>query len=198
MRKNLCFVVISALLLFCTPWVYAQQDQKNPMDDPAMKAMMEYATPGPAQKAMQGMVGTWDTAVTFYMDPSKPQQSKGTSTYTSLMDGRYLQEAVEGDFNGMPFHGLGIYGYDNLTKKYVTTWVDNMGTGIMNGTGESKDGGKTIEYNSRGSDPMTGKEQNYRSVMHNISPDQSHFEMYGPGPDGKEMKMMEITYTRRK
>ena len=24
------------------------------------------------------------------------------------------------------------------------------------------------------------------------------FEMYGPGPDGKETKMMEITYTRRK
>jgi hypothetical protein len=31
-----------------------------------------------------------------------------------------------------------------------------------------------------------------------MSADQYHFEMYGPGPDGKEMKMMEITYNRKK
>ncbi len=33
---------------------------------------------------------------------------------------------------GMPFEGMGIDGYDNLAKQYVSTWVDNMGTGIMN------------------------------------------------------------------
>lgn len=29
------------------------------------------------------------------------------------------------------------------------------------------------------------------------SPDVELFEMYAPGPDGKESKMMEITYTGR-
>ena len=37
---------------------------------------------------------------------------------------------------GQPFSGVGIDGYDNLRKKYVTTWIDTMGTGIfsMEGT----------------------------------------------------------------
>jgi hypothetical protein len=29
------------------------------------------------------------------------------------------------------------------------------------------------------------------------SPGTEVFEMYGPGKDGKEMKMMEITYTKK-
>ena len=197
MKTKFCFAVIAALLLICAVGAQAQE-KKSPMDDAAMKAMMAYATPGAAQQAMQGRVGTWDAVVKSYMDPNNPTETKGTSTYTSLMDGRYLQETVEGDFQGMPFHGMGIYGYDNVMKRYVNTWIDNMGTGIMMSCGTSTDGGNTINYSGKATDPITGKEQMYRSVMHNMTPDQSHFEMYGPGPDGKEMKLMEITYTRRK
>jgi hypothetical protein len=114
------------------------------------------------------------------------------------MGGRYLVEKAEGNFMDMPFSGMAIYGYDNALKKYLFTWIDNMGTGIMTGTGTSDDGGKTIHWTSRAIDPMTGKEQEYRSTMHQISPDQYHFEMFGPGMDGKEAKQMEITYTRKK
>ena len=109
------------------------------------------------------------------------------------MDGRYVQEVTESTFNGMAFHGMGTYGYDNLMKKYNGTWIDNMGTAILMMEGTSPDGGKTINWSGKVSDPMTGKQQSYRSVMHTVSADQMHFEMYGPGKDGKEMKMMEIT-----
>ena len=164
-----------------------------------MKAFMAYATPGEAHKALSNLIGTWDAKITSYMDPSgKPTEEKGTSTYRSIMDGRYILEEVESQFMGQPFKGMGLYGYDNGSKKYVSTWVDSMGTGIMTGTGTSDDGGKTINWTSRAFDPMTGKEQNYRSAMHRISDDQYHFEMFGPGPDGKEMKSIEITYNRRK
>jgi len=166
------------------------------MQEEMMKKLQAFATPGDPQKTMAGLVGTWDTVMKSYA-PAAPE-SKGTSTFTSIMDGRYIQESVEGDFMGMPFHGMGTYGYDNAMKKYVSTWVDNMGTGIMTGWGASDDGGKTIHWSSKGTDPMTGTEQTYRSVMHMMSDDQYHFEMYGPGMDGKEMKMMELTYNRRK
>jgi hypothetical protein len=73
-----------------------------------------------------------------------------------------------------------------------------MGTGILQGTGTSNDGGKTIEWVSTGYDPMAGKVQSYRSTMHKMSDDQYHFEMFGNGPDGKEMKAMEILYNRKK
>ncbi len=165
------------------------------MQDEMMKKWMAYATPGDPQKTMAGMVGTWDTEVKSFAPPS---ESKGTSTFTSIMDGRYIQETAEGNLMGMPFHGMGTYGYDNAMKKYVASWVDNMGTGIMTSWGTSDDAGKTINWSGKATDPMTGTEQSYRSVMHMMTADQYHFEMYGPGMDGKEMKMMEITYTRRK
>jgi len=32
---------------------------------------------------------------------------------------------------GMPFEGMGLDGYDNASKEYISIWIDNMGTGIM-------------------------------------------------------------------
>jgi Protein of unknown function (DUF1579) len=190
------FTIFATIAVLCLSFaVFAQETQQ---EDPMMKAMMAYATPGEAHKAMAALVGTWDSTITMYMEPGKPTENKGTSTFETIMDGRYLMEKADGNFMGMPFHGMGVYGYDNAMKKYVSTWVDSMGTGIMRGVGTSDDGGKTINWTSKAVDPMTGKETDYRSAMHQISPDQYHFEMYGPGPDGKETKMMEITYNRKK
>ena len=175
----------------------AAQEQK-PAEDPMMKAMMEAGTPGEVHKTMQDMVGTWNVAIKSYMDPAKPTESTGTSTMVSLLDGRYIQETMESTFMGMPFRGIGTFGYDKVLKQYVSTWIDNMSTGIMTSVGSSPDGGKTVNWMGKGSDPVTGKEQSFRSIAHNVDPDHAHFEMYGAGPDGKEMKMMEISYTRKK
>ena len=194
------FVSTVFSLLLAVQLVAAQEPKpaQSPQEAAMMQAWMQFATPGEAHKKMQEMVGVWDTAVKMYMEPGAPTESKGTSTYTSLMDGRYIQEVAEGVFGGMPFHGIGIYGYDNLKKKHISFWVDNMGTGFMVGTGESPDQGKTVNWTATSSDPVSGKEQTYHSVVKQISADQYTFEMSGPGPDGKEMKMMEMTYTRRK
>ena len=181
-----------ALLCFCG-LIYADQQE-----DAMMKAWMAYATPGEAQKSMAGMAGNWDTTITTYMMPGKPVVEKGTATFEAIMDGRYVVEKADGNFQGMPFQGMGVFGYDNGLKQYVSTWIDNMGTGIMTATGSSDDGGKTITYVNKAFDPLSSKEQSYRSVLHMMSADQYHYEMYGPGPDGKEMKMMEITYDRKK
>lgn len=194
------FAAIAALVL-CLPisMLFAEDAAKDKaMNDEMMKKWQAYATPGDVHKTMSGMVGTWDTVIKNYADPSTPTETKGTSTFTSILDGRYIQENAEGNFMGMPFHGMGTFGYDNAMKKYVGTWVDNMGTGIMMNSGTSDDGGKTVNWSGKATDPMTGTEQSYRSVMHMMSNDQYHFEMYGPGMGGKEMKMMEITYNRRK
>jgi hypothetical protein len=47
-------------------------------------------------------------------------------------------------------------------------------------------------------DPVTKKPTKLRMNTKMTSPTSEVFEMYAPGPDGKEMKMMEITYTKKK
>jgi hypothetical protein len=115
----------------------------------------------------------------------------------TLMDGRYYQEQASGQMMNMPFSGMGITGYDKIQKKYVSIWIDNMGTGIMKSEGTASADGKTIEWTGESSDPMTGGVAKYRMVTTFINDNHYTFEMFGPTPDGKEMKMMTIDYSRK-
>ena len=48
-----------------------------------------------------------------------------------VMDGRYLVEEYDGEMMGQPFKGMGLMAYDNSEQRFVSAWIDNMGTGIM-------------------------------------------------------------------
>jgi len=191
-----------ALLVVCTCAFAADEPKQQPKMPADMQAMMEawmkYATPSAAHKMMDGMVGTWDTKVTAWMMPGQPpMESAGSSEISWIMGGRYIQEKATGSFMGQPFNGMGITGYDNAKKQYVGTWVDNMGTGIMSSTGSTTDG-KVWMFKGASTDPMTGKDM--PSEMKITVADKDHYsaEMWGPAPDGKMYKMMEIAYTRHK
>ena len=71
-------------------------------------------------------------------------ESAGTAEMKMLLDGRFLQQEFTGDMMGQPFSGIGIDGYDNLAKKYVSTWIDTMGTRIFSMEGKASGDGKTI------------------------------------------------------
>lgn len=171
----------------------------KPADKGAPAAMpgMEMVMPGEGHAKLKALEGAWDATVKSSMDPSGPTESKGTCTRKWLLDGRYLQEDYTGDFMGMPFKGMGITGYDNFTKKYVNSWIDNMGTGIMSSTGTVDASGKIFTYEGESFDPMAGKMVKTRMITKIVDDKKHTFEMFGPGPDGKEMKIMEITYTKK-
>ena len=100
----------------------------------------------------------------------------------------------------MTFEGRGTEAYDNITKQYTNSWIDNMGTGIMTMTGSCDEGGKKCTYNGMTSDPMAGKSVPMRQVITWLDGDTFTNEMFGNDPTGKEkeMKWMEITAKRAK
>jgi len=190
-----------ALLVVCTSAI-AQDAKPQPKMDPQMQAMMDawmkYMTPSEGHKMLDGMVGTWNTKVTMWMAPGQPPMtSSGVSETTWIMDGRYIQEKANGEFMGQPFHGMGITGYDNAKKQYIGSWIDNMGTGIMTQTGSTTDG-KTWSFKGAGTDPMTGKDMPEEMKITIVDHDHYTAEMWGPTPDGKMFKTMEIAYSRKK
>jgi hypothetical protein len=169
-------------------------------DQAAMEAAMKsYATPGPAHQVLQQKAGKWNLAVKMFM-PGMPaaMESKGTSDMKVIMDGRYLQDTTEGSFMNEPFHGQGLTGYDNLKKKYVGTWIDNMGTGIMTSEGTYDAATKTFTYANEMPDSTMTKYIKGRTTE--TWTDNDHYSMkeYSPGPDGKEYMNMQIDYTRAK
>jgi hypothetical protein len=88
-------------------------------------------------------------------------------------------------------------GYDNVTKKYFGTWMDNMSTGMMHSTGTWDAAAKQYNFTSEMPDPMTGKMVKCREVLTMTDNDHHTHQMFAPDKSGKEMKCMEIKYTRK-
>jgi hypothetical protein len=167
-----------------------------PMDPADMKAWMNYMTPGPMHQMLAKFNGTWKESVTFWMKPDAPASSS-TSTCVNqmIMDNRYQESNHVGDMNGMPFEGRGYLGYDNAKNVFVSTWMDNMGTGIMSMEGKWDEKNKVIHFTGNMVDPMTGKELKVREEFKMIDDNNQLMEMYMT-QNGKEFKSLEIKFTR--
>jgi len=113
-----------------------------------------------------------------------------------ILGNRVMLEEVTSQMMGQPFSGQGLHGFDNVTGKHWGTWNDSMSTGLMVSEGTC-DAQLTCTYTGTHNDPVTKKPQSSRMTTRWTDKNTEVFEMYGPGPDGKETKMMEITYTRR-
>lgn len=172
--------------------------QERKMDmQAAMELYTKLATPGAPHKLLANMEGTWNTKSKCWMEPDKPaMESTGTSEQKMLLGGRFLQQEFTGDMMGSPFNGIGFTGYDNHTKKYVSTWMDSMGTGIMFFEGTASADGKTVTQEGSYDDPVRGP-MTWRAVTKYVDDNTMLFEMYSTVKGGKEEKMMEITYTRK-
>ena len=164
-----------------------------------MDAWAKFATPGEAHKSQACMVGTWEAEVTSWMEPGAPPvKSKGTSENRMVLGGRWVESRFTSEMMGQPFEGIGYTGYDNHKKKYIGTWTDNMSTAVMLSEGTMDAAGKVMTSTSTMDDFMTGKPQTIKMTTTIASPDHHIFEMWGPGPDGKVAKQMQIDYRRRK
>jgi hypothetical protein len=176
---------------------------KGPVMTPEQQKMMEACTkagtPGAEHKRLGSMAGNWNTTAKFWMDPSAPaSESKGTTTFKSILGGRWITQEHESNMPEMgPFSGFGLEGYDNVSKKYISIWTDSMGTGAMISEGTPDASGKIITYISQFNDPVTAKAKTVRSVSRFLSESAHVFEMYDNAPDGKEYKNLEVTYTRK-
>jgi hypothetical protein len=165
-----------------------------------METYMKAAQPGKEHEFLKKQVGTWEGKVKSYEMPGQPPvESTCSESITSILGGRFTKCEVSGEMGGMGhFEGLGLYGYDNAQQKYTMAWLDNMGTGIMNGTGELSADGKTLTWTMNYVDPATKKAGTMREVDHFLNDNETHMEMYGEDPmEHKEMKMIEITFTRK-
>ena len=173
-----------------------------------MTQMMELAKPGENHKLLADLAGTWTYTVKMWMNPdpnAKPEESKGTAVRKSMMDGRYFVMDVSGKMQmpgpdgkkkEMTFKGMGIDAYDNVKQKFVSSWIDNMGTGIMMSEGTYDPATKTFTYNAEG-EFIPGMKQKIREVIKIVDKDHHTFEWY-EDRGGQEAKTMEIHYTRKK
>ena len=178
--------------------------QPNPQE--MMKQMMELSKLNENHKLLADTNGNWNYTIKFWMNPdpsAPPQQSKGTAIRKSVMGGRYVMMDVsgkmqmpgeDGKMKDMQFKGMGVEGYDNVKKKFVASWIDNMGTGIQFSDGTYDPATKTFTYTSE-MEPVPGMKTPVREVIKVADNNHMTLEWY-ENHGGQEKKTMEINYAR--
>lgn len=199
MAHKISLTLFTTAVLIAVP-ALAQEPQAPQMTPEQMAEMelyMKAGTPGAPHAALAKTVGTYELTIKSWMEPGgPPMESTGTATRTMTLDGRVLVEELASSMMGTPFTGRGMTGYDNVTGKYWSTWNDSMSTGVMlsEGTCDAK---QSCTFSGSWNDPITRGPLTVRLVSRWTSPTTELMEMYGPGKDGKEMKMMEMTYRKK-
>lgn len=198
MRVTTIAFAYLCMALVATPVMAKDKKAEKQMDQQAMMELWKkLGAPGEPHKLFASLVGSWTTSTKEWMEPGKPAaESTGTAEMKMLLDGRFLYQEYNGSMHGQPFSGIGIDGYDNMTKKYVTAWMDSMGTGIFMMEGAASADGRTITLKGSHPEPGGGK-MTHRAVWKIVDNNTQQFDMYGAHHGQKEMKMLEITYTRK-
>ncbi len=178
------------------------QDKKMSEQDmaAAMQEYMKIAAPGEHHKHLEFFVGKWNTTTRMWMagPESAPSETKGNSEVKWVLDGRFLMEEHNGQMMGMPYHGMGLMGYDNYRNMYTSVWVSNMGTNVTTMTGQRDPSGKVFTYYGEMDEPMlkiTGRTIKYIATIK--GPDQYLFEVIDLHASDN-YKVFEILYDRVK
>lgn len=204
-------LVSAAMILALTNTVRSGEGEKKGPDASAMspedmQKAMESCTaaqkPGAQHELLKRFVGDWNLKTKVWMMPgTPPMESAGTSSIKSVLDGRFIVEDFKSMMMGMPYNGVGMQGFNNLSGQFEGTWTSTMDTHIftMKGTLQPGKDGKMNVINCYGEmdEPMmglVGRMINYRTTI--IDKDHHTFEIFdlAAGPD---YKVIEIEYTRK-
>ncbi len=178
-------------------------EKAGALDPKMQETIKQYeaaATPGEAHKVLADIKGNWKTVSQMWQTAGgKPETSKGTSSFKTILGDRWLQQEFKGMAMGKSFQGVGMVGYDNVKQKYITNWYDSMSTALTQSEGDFDATTKTFKDKGNMSSPIApSKTQAFRSEWQMVNKNKMVFSMFGSDPvaGGPEFKMMEIVYTR--
>jgi hypothetical protein len=164
-----------------------------------MKKAEKFTKPGPNHAMLARFIGTWDTSFQLCHGDQKMPAEPGTSQFSWLFEGRWLQQESRGTMMGMPIEGFGILGYDNFKMSFVNAFVSTMDTALNTSEGDLDQGGKNLISYGRLDEYLTGEhDKTFKTAWRFISDDEMLFEVHDFAIGEVGTKVIEIRYTRKK
>lgn len=194
------FMAVGGVALFACGiaiGVGGQDEKKKPAAEQD-GATMPTLKPSPEHAMLAKGVGKWKATMTLNMGPV-PTKSTGTETVAMGCGGLWqMGDFVEDKTGAMGgFTGHGFVGYDPDHKRFVGSWCDSMSYTVTSMSGTLDASGKVLTMDATGYDAMQKKEIKMKHVTTFVDDDHRTFSMRMPGPDGKDMEVMLIEYTRQ-
>jgi hypothetical protein len=162
-----------------------------------LQARDKASKPGAPHEPLEALAGRFEQEIRWWLEPgAEPTLSKGLAEVTRIMGGRYVKQQLLAELAGEPFQALSLIGYDNQKRAYVSVWIDNFSSGILNCVGRYDAEARLFTFVGSYEDPLTGKKMTARLTTRIVDADHQLFERYETLPDGAEIKTMEIRATR--
>lgn len=198
MKVKAILVTASAMCFIAPAFAQSEKEpQMTPEQKVEMEAYRKAGTPGTPHQTLAATAGTYDLNIKSWHEAGgSAHEETGTATRMMSLDGRVRVENVKSSMMGAAYTGHGMMGYDNVSGKYWSTWNDSMSTGLLLSEGTC-DATNACTFTGSWNDPIMKGPVTSRMTSRWTSPTTEVFEMYAPGKDGKELKMMEITYTKK-
>ncbi len=174
------------------------QNELPPDSATVSKAWEKHMTPSKTHEIMAKDNGIWEEEIIMWSSrKSEPVKATFRVENKMILGGRYQEATHKGNMMGMPFEGKSTLAYDNTAQEYISTWVDNMGTGIMVMKGKFNSDTKSINFEGKTIDPLTRKEKKVKEIFTYIDENTQKMEMFDTDYDGKEFKSMEAILKRK-
>lgn len=154
---------------------------------------MQMPTPGEEHEMLLKSAGEWTGTITMHMEGMPSMPNKATETVEAF-GGFWTMSHFKCDFMGMSYEGRGSVGYDQMKKKYIGTWQDNMSSflSVMEGDYDEDTNQMVMEWEAP---TMSGEMAPHRSVM---THDENSYKMeFFLEEGGEETKTMTIEMKRK-
>lgn len=155
----------------------------------------EMGPPEPTEEHMmlQKSVGEWVGTLTMSMEGMPTDPVDATETVKAF-GGFWTVSHFKCDFMGAPYEGMGSNGYDPMTRKYISTWQDNMSPAFVMMEGEMGEDGK-MTYTYEAIDMHTGKMAPHRNEL--VMSDDAYTMDFFIGEGAAAKKTMTISMKRK-
>lgn len=187
--------VLLTFLLLC-PFVAHGQTSGVPDPQAYMKAYMAATQPGEEHAFLSRFAGTWSYKNTMFMPGVDPTLSTGETKMVMVVGERYLSAVHIGTISGEPFEGRALTAFDRTANEFVTTWVDNVGLGILVFRGARNAEGALVQTATY-VDPVTGEPQTHRMVQQLLGPSEMIMTYHIWSLADEPYRAMEVTYIRK-
>jgi hypothetical protein len=182
---TLCLAAIVA-----ATFLPAQGDPKAPAQPPNPKTK--------EHDALAALAGHWQTTCKMNAMPGVPgmekaSESTGTEHTELICNGLWLKSTIHSTWQGKPFQGVWLAGWDPIAKTYRSIWVSSMedeAASEMTGNWDEK--AKTWTFSGK------VKEGEIKSQFVFKDNDNSTETCWLTTPDGKQTECMQITRKRGK
>jgi hypothetical protein len=176
----------------------AQNADKAKETEAALTARYEkLATIGEEHKWMGNFVGKWKTTTKVMLKPNTPIiESTGTSEFKLLMDGRFLVESNASTNAQGNSQGMGVIGFNNVTKKYERVWFDTRSTAMVKSEGDYAKDRDEIRWSDQWTDPGAAQIITTNSTLHRLNEKQFIFTQSITLPNNEAFIALVVQYQK--